>query len=73
MAEGVNVGVLSSALAVSIQQAVSSGQLQLPQVPTSVANQSPISDRSVTDSSRKFTIPAVLPLPYGKHHVLQFP
>ena len=62
MAEGVNVGVLSNALAVSIQQAVSSGQSQSPQVPTSGANQSAIqecSDRSVTVcyiSSRKFTI-----------------
>ena len=40
MAEGsisVNVGVLSSALAVAIQQAASSGQSQSPQVP---ANQS---------------------------------
>ncbi len=54
MVEGsisVNVGVLSNALAVAIQQAASSGQSQSPQVPTSGANQSAIqecSDRSVT-------------------------
>ncbi len=62
MAEGMIVGVLCNALAVLIQQAVSSGQSLSPQVITSGTNQSAIqeySDRSVTVcyiSSRKFTI-----------------